>query len=76
MNNPNNLSAVCLKFPKRIADRTKCPGERVFETPDLNNAHGRSQGKIFTEANKLITSLVGMFVNVVNENLTSCPYLI
>ena len=48
----------------------------MFETPDLNNAHGRSQGKIFTEANKLITSLVGMFVNVVNENLTSCPYLI
>jgi len=26
-----------MKFPKHIANRTKCPRGRVFETPDLNS---------------------------------------
>jgi len=41
-----------------------------------NYFHGRSQGKSFTGANMLNTSLVWYVVEVVYGDLKSCPHLI
>jgi len=38
--------------------------------------NGRGQGKIFAEAHTSITSRLGMFLDVVYGDLTSCSYLI
>jgi len=40
--------------------------------------HGRNQGRMFAKASKLITvrARLGMFLNVVYGDLTSCSYLI
>jgi len=49
-------------------------------TPQSQNVHKlpqkprRSQGQTFTKANMLITSPVGILLNLVDGDLTFCPY--